>query len=184
MKTNNDLLTVITVSYNEATNIELTIQSVLSQIYSNLEYIVIDGGSDDGTVDIIKKYADKISYWVSEPDKGIFDAMNKGIKVANGEWINFMNCGDSFVDKDILADVFTNREYTDTDIIFGDSYIRKERGDVFAIKASDNIDRLRFSPIYRHGASFIRTSVHNEYLFDLSQRKFGYALDFHCINIG
>lgn len=67
---------------------------MLNQTYSNIEYIIIDGGSTDGTIDIIKRYDDKITYWQSEPDNGIYDAMNKGIQKANGEWINFMNAGD------------------------------------------------------------------------------------------
>ena len=83
------LITVITVSYNAASSIEQTIISVINQTYPHIEYIIIDGGSTDNTVDIIKKYADKISYWVSEPDKGIYDAMNKGIKIAAGK--NYMN---------------------------------------------------------------------------------------------
>lgn len=80
------LITVITVSYNAASSIEQTIISVINQTYPHIEYIIIDGGSTDNTVDIIKKYADKISYWVSEPDKGIYDAMNKGIKIAAGKY--------------------------------------------------------------------------------------------------
>jgi glycosyltransferase involved in cell wall biosynthesis len=87
---NNPLVTIVTVSYNVVSTIERTILSVVNQTYSNIEYIIIDGGSTDGTVDIIKKYMDKIAYWVSEPDKGIYDAMNKGILMAKGQWINFM----------------------------------------------------------------------------------------------
>lgn len=90
-------ITVITVVYNGIDYIEDTILSVINQDYSNIEYIIIDGKSDDGTMDIVEKYATKISYWVSESDNGIYDAMNKGIKVATGDWIIFMNCGDYFL---------------------------------------------------------------------------------------
>lgn len=87
-------ISIVTVSYNAAKTIEQTIKSVINQTYSNIEYIVIDGGSTDGTVDIIRKYEDRIAYWVSEPDGGIFDAMNKGIKVATGEVVGIINSDD------------------------------------------------------------------------------------------
>lgn len=104
---NNPLISVVTVSYNAVLTIEQTILSVINQTYPHIEYIIIDGGSTDGTVDIIKKYANRIAYWVSEPDKGIYDAMNKGIRTAKGEWINFMNAGDLFYSKDTLEKVFS-----------------------------------------------------------------------------
>ena len=114
---NNPLISVVTVSYNAVTTIEKTILSVINQNYSNIEYIVIDGGSIDGTVDIIKKYADKITYWVSEPDKGIYDAMNKGIIVATGEWINFMNTGDTFYNENVFSEIFELNSYTEDVIV-------------------------------------------------------------------
>ena len=85
---NYPLISVITVSYNAVLTIEQTILSVINQTYLNIEYIIIDGGSTDGTVNVIKKYADKIAYWVSESDKGIYDAMNKGIAYSHGEYCN------------------------------------------------------------------------------------------------
>ena len=93
---NYPLISVITVSYNAVLTIEQTILSVINQTYLNIEYIIIDGGSTDGTVNVIKKYADKIAYWVSESDKGIYDAMNKGIAYSHGEYCNFINAGDKF----------------------------------------------------------------------------------------
>ncbi len=99
------LISIITVVFNGEKYLEQTIQSVINQTYDNVEYIIIDGGSTDGTLDIIKKYEDQIDYWVSEPDKGIYDAMNKGISLAVGEWLNFMNTGDLFIDDKTIDEV-------------------------------------------------------------------------------
>lgn len=118
---NNPLISVVTVAYNAVATIERTILSVINQTYPNIEYIIIDGGSTDGTVDIIKKYKDKIAYWVSEPDKGIYDAMNKGISVATGEWINFMNAGDCFYNNDVVKNILIERISLKTHVIYGDN---------------------------------------------------------------
>ena len=87
-------VSIITVCYNSAKTIEHTIKSVAGQDYGNIEYIIIDGGSTDGTLDIIDRYKDKISVLVSEPDEGIYDAMNKGISIASGELIGMINSDD------------------------------------------------------------------------------------------
>ena len=113
-------ISIITISYNAVKDIENTILSVLNQTYPNIEYIIIDGGSTDGTLDIIKKYQDKITYWVSEPDKGIYDAMNKGTLKATGEWLNFMNAGDTFYNEQVLENVFRDNNWENTDVIYGD----------------------------------------------------------------
>ena len=88
------VITVITVVFNGILTFENTILSVINQSYKKIEYIVIDGGSTDGTVDLIKKYQDRISYWVSEPDNGIYDAMNKGAAMSTGDWIYFLGADD------------------------------------------------------------------------------------------
>lgn len=98
-------ISVVTVCYNAAATIEQTIQSVLNQSYSNLEYIIVDGASTDHTLDIIGKYKDHISTVVSEPDKGIYDAFNKGVNLATGDYINFMNADDFFSTDQAVSEV-------------------------------------------------------------------------------
>lgn len=88
------VISIITVVYNGVATLEQTILSVIDQTYQNIEYIIIDGGSTDGTIDVIKRYENKIKYWISEPDKGIYDAMNKAINIAMGDWLLFINEGD------------------------------------------------------------------------------------------
>ncbi|MDE6561731.1 MAG: glycosyltransferase [Muribaculaceae bacterium] len=95
-------ISVVTVCFNASDLIEQTIESVTGQTYPDMEYIVIDGASTDGTTDIIHRHADRISYWISEPDKGIYDAMNKGIEAATGEYVIFMNAGDRFANPHVL----------------------------------------------------------------------------------
>ena len=109
MSENNNLplVTIVTVVYNAADTIENTILSVINQDYPNKEYIVIDGGSNDGTVSVIKKYEEKLTKWISEKDEGIYDAMNKGIMLGHGDWITFRNCGDLFAEKNSLTKVFS-----------------------------------------------------------------------------
>ena len=121
------IISVITVVYNNAKVIEETILSVLNLDYKNIEYIIVDGGSTDGTLEIIEKYSSKIDYWVSESDICVYDAMNKGIKNSSGEWLNFMNGGDIFASKTALDFLLDEREkenaatvyYSDTIRVFG-----------------------------------------------------------------
>ena len=106
-------LSIITVNKNNAAGLEKTIQSVICQTFTDFEYIVIDGASDDNSVEIIKKYVDKINFWVSEPDTGVYNAMNKGIKKAQGEFCLFLNSGDWLINDTTLTEVFN--EITNTE---------------------------------------------------------------------
>jgi glycosyltransferase involved in cell wall biosynthesis len=119
-------LSVITIVFNDAKHIERTMLSVLGQNYSNIEYILIDGLSTDGTLEIIKKYGDRISKLISEKDEGIYDAMNKGLAFATGDYVVFMNSGDEFYDKNTIADVFASGD--DADIYYGETEMINEQG--------------------------------------------------------
>jgi glycosyltransferase involved in cell wall biosynthesis len=115
----NPKLSVITIVYNNARDIERTMLSVINQTYTNIEYIIVDGLSTDGTLDIIHKYKDSISKLISEQDAGIYDAMNKGLLAATGDYILFMNSGDEFFANDTAANVFATEE--GADIYYGET---------------------------------------------------------------
>ncbi|OJW15745.1 glycosyltransferase family 2 protein [Mucilaginibacter sp. 44-25] len=113
------VLSVITIVYNNARDIERTMLSALNQTYPNIEYVVVDGASNDGTLEIIKKYGSRISKLISEKDKGIYDAMNKGLAAATGDYVIFMNSGDEFYDAHTVEKVFATAE--DADIYYGET---------------------------------------------------------------
>lgn len=158
------LITVITVVYNGAEFLEATIKSVLSQTHKNLEYIIIDGGSSDNTMDIIRKYENDLSYWCSEPDQGIYDAMNKGLRFANGRWVNFMNAGDTFYQNSTISNLFSEDRSNST-IIYGGveirypEYIRLQYGG----KPSDLWKGMRFS----HQSTFIDVKFHKAHPYNI-----------------
>lgn len=116
-------VSVITVVYNNVSEIKKTIDSITSQTYKNVEFIVVDGGSDDGTVEIIKNNEDKIYWWCSEQDSGIYDAMNKGVKLATGDFIIFMNAGDTFFNEHSIENVMSQPTICNYDVIYGDYYV-------------------------------------------------------------
>ena len=156
MKTN-PLITVITVCYNAIETIEQTINSVINQNYYNLEYIIIDGGSTDGTVEIIKKYTEKISYWISEPDKGIYDAMNKGVAKASGDYVAFINA-DDWYENNILneLDIYFKKQY---DLIYGIIKLYNKNTFLYAHGASmNNIKKEMIA----HPSTFIKKDIFEE----------------------
>ncbi len=152
---------IITINYNNKDGLRKTIESVINQTCNDFEYIIIDGGSTDGSVDVIKEYADKIDYWVSEPDKGIYNAMNKGVKVAKGEYLNFMNSGDCFYNDNILCDVEHNLLY---DIIVGKTI---SDTNILIGYNKENIGLIElFSGTLPHQASFVKRVIFNKRIFD------------------
>lgn len=162
------LITVITVTYNSKDNLEKTVQSVLNQSYENIEYIIIDGSSTDGTVDIIKKYEDKIDYWVSEKDAGIYDAMNKGIALAMGEYIMFMNSGDRFFDINVLKElsVFLRKNQY-PEIIYGKTVLEYDENYKKIENPGENI-KFWFGLPFCHQSMVIKTKLQKGNLFNTS----------------
>jgi glycosyltransferase involved in cell wall biosynthesis len=158
------LITVVTVVYNGVSLIEKTVQSVIHQKYPNIEYLVIDGASTDGSVNIIKKYETKIAKWLSEKDTGIYSAMNKGIKVATGEWICFLNCGDVFVDTQTVQLIVGHLQQSHAaDIIYGNILV-EQHGTLYERTAKEpcNIHRMHFC----HQSAFVKTGLLRNCLFD------------------
>ena len=180
-------ISIITVSFNSAKTIERTIKSVLSQNYEKKEYIIIDGASVDGTTDIIKKYERKIDYWVSEPDGGIFDAMNKGISRCTGEIIAFMNSDDCYAHNQVLANVAKIYENSKFDILCG-SIALLYNGEIISIrKSGKNPKRIWIECIYGHQAMFSKKELFVKYkVFSTAYRlgsDYEWMLRMHCLGV-
>lgn len=173
-------VSVITVVYNDVTHIRATLESFFSQTWQEKEYIVIDGGSTDGTADIVREYSDRLAFWCSEPDGGIYEAMNKGIAHCQGDWINVLNSGDVYVSPKSLEEILSAPRENDVCVLYGHSY-EMNGANLRRIDAQDP-NGLEFGPTFRHGSALVRTSVQKYNLFDLSKKKaLGYALDWQML---
>ncbi|MFC7524893.1 glycosyltransferase family 2 protein [Parapedobacter sp. GCM10030251] len=154
-------LSIITVNLNNRAGLEKTMESVLRQSFVSFEYLIIDGGSTDGSVDVVKERVDRLAYWVSEADRGVYHAMNKGIERATGEYLLFLNSGDFLCEADSLSHV--SRYLQDIDIIYGN--LKYDYGD--RCWDSNYPDELTFSYLYTHyiphPASFIKRDLLNAY---------------------
>lgn len=157
------LVSVITVCLNSEKHLERTIESVLGQGYTDIEYIIVDGGSTDGTLDIIRKYEDRISYWVSEPDEGLYYAMNKGISLATGDLVGIINSDDWYFPYAVQEVVSASLEDPAAQVFFGSMYIMAEDGRLqWAWECSNwNLDELQMS----HPTCFVRRAVYDDYRY-------------------
>lgn len=167
---NSPLISIITVSYNAVKTIEDTITSVLNQTYSNIEYIIIDGASTDGTLDVIKKYQDDISIIVSEPDKGIYDAMNKGIERANGELIGIINADDWYeanaVERTVEIYLKGEKKF---DVLYGDMLYILLNGKTQKIIPPREVEGLRKKMIIGFASMFIAKKAYEKWgVYDTS----------------
>jgi glycosyltransferase involved in cell wall biosynthesis len=171
---NTPLFTIVTVVYNDAANLAKTIQSVVSQTCQDFEYIVIDGGSTDATLEIIKRYEPSITFWKSESDKGIYDAMNKGIEVARGKYINFLNAGDTYFSPNVLETVSKKLDgLTAVEIVYGQAVrLSSESSNLKFVKGGKITTSNLFTSIpFCHQAIFYQTPLFREIgLYDCSYR--------------
>jgi glycosyltransferase involved in cell wall biosynthesis len=157
-------LSIITINYNNKKGLEKTLESVFNQVFKEFEFVVIDGGSTDGSKELLLEYKDKITYWVSEKDNGVFHAMNKGIKVATGDFVIFMNGGDTFYSETTLSEVVPELNYQ-FDVYYGNNY--KESANSKRLKTYP--EKLNFSFFYtssiNHQSTFIRKSLFEEHFY-------------------
>lgn len=154
------LLSVITVVLNCAQTIERTIKSVVEQEYEGIEYIVIDGGSTDGTLNIIERYSDKIQYWISEPDRGIYDAMNKGLNKASGEWIAFINANDWY-EPNVFKRIANYAKENKAELLYGkvNRVCDGKKDGYIGISQETNPELLHAENLYCHQGLFIKRRV-------------------------
>lgn len=168
-------VSIVVVCLNESLQkISLTLDSIIEQTYPAFELIFIDGGSKADTLTAIEKYNKYIDCFLSEPDRGIFDAMNKGISLATGEWINFMNIGDSFENKHVLSNVFTSKINSNTGIIYGDTSLLLSWGT--PVLKAKSLNFLLRDMNFVHQSAFVLTSLLKDNLFDI---KFRYTADYN-----
>lgn len=176
---------IITVTYNAADTIEDTIQSVITQQYHNVEYIIVDGKSTDATMDIVAKYAGRITKVVSEPDRGLYDAMNKGMAMATGDYLCFLNAGDCFHEDDTLYNIVHSMHGKEMpDIIYGETAVVDKNGHFLHMRRLSAPEELNWKS-FKHGmlvchqAFFARHTILEPY--DL---KYRFSSDFDwCIKL-
>jgi putative colanic acid biosynthesis glycosyltransferase len=153
-------ISVITVVLNGIDHIEKTMASVVDQTYENIDYIVVDGGSADGTQSIIKKYEDRLSYWISERDLGIYDAMNKGIDVSNGDWLFFLGSDDEFFNRSTIDDIARSLQ-DNLSLVFGKIMYRDHR----IVKSRLNALTLLHNTVH-HQSAFYNKKLFSAWRYD------------------
>lgn len=178
------VFSIVTITYNAARWLEPTILSVLNQSYLPFEYILIDGGSGDGTVDIIQRYSSRIAYWISEPDKGLYDAMNKGLKRATGDYVWFMNAGDTLSGPDCLQNMVSSlpKGHVLPDILYGETMIVDENGRSLGLRRLKAPEILSWKSFKRGMLVCHQSFVVKRELAPLYDLQYRYSADFDwCI---
>ena len=176
-------ISIITVAFNSAKTIKGTIESIISQDYNNIEYLIIDGGSTDGTLDIVKSYAEHVKYYVSEPDNGIYDAMNKGIKAATGDVIGILNSDDFYPNSFVLSNVAKLFQKYSCDAVYGD-LVYVKANDINKIKrywqaGEYSTSKIKNGWMLPHPTFFVKKKIYTRYgLYDTDLKS---AADYEMI---
>lgn len=173
-------ISVITIVYNDVKHLEETILSVTEQTFDNIEYIIIDGGSTDGTLDVIKNHADKLSYWISEKDNGIYDAMNKGLRIASGDFVWFLNSGDQIHEKNTVEELVRQID-EETDVIYGETVLINDEGEILGMRRKQAPENLTWKSFFTgmmvcHQSVLVRRNVAPEY-----NEKYRFSADFEWV---
>jgi len=180
MKKYNIKISIIVATLNKKNDLEKTILSVVNQTYSNIELIIIDGGSSDGSINVLKKYDKNIKFWCSEPDKGISNAFNKGLLKATGDYINFQGAGDILDHEDILLNLFGNKEYTNKLICGKIKRVNKDGSILWQTNIPSNLvfkkELLKYNMCLPHQALF--TSKEYFKLYGTFDENLVYSMDY------
>lgn len=176
-QSNGPKVSIITVCLNSEKTIEETIQSVLGQTYKNVEYLIIDGKSTDGTVDIIKQYSDRIAKWMSRPDDGLYSAMNQGISMSTGEIVGIINSDDRYT-PDAIEKVVRSFCESDADLVYGDEMLVFEDGDTKKRESGD-LASLAYKMCISHPATFVKKDMY--IAFGMFDERYRIAADYELI---
>jgi len=172
---NNPKISIITITYNSEKTLDDTIKSVLSQNYKNIEYIIVDGNSKDSTIDIVKSYGDKISKFVSEKDSGIYDAMNKGLRLATGDVVGILNSDDFYSDENVIQKIVTVFEENPVDSVFADLIYVKPNDLTTTTRYYDSSyfspGKFKYGWMPAHPTFFVKRRIYQQYgLFDTTYK--------------
>ena len=183
MARSDPLFTIVTINLNNAAGLDKTIRSVTEQGFSAKEYIVVDGGSTDASLDLIGTHASKIDTILNEPDRGIYDAMNKGVALARGEWVLFLNSGDMFVGSDILERVARVAFSCDADILLGDAVVLYPDGTDRLQKAVQP-EEIPYGMICSHQSMLVRRSLLLSLPFTIGKMRSDYEFTLRAWKLG
>jgi len=167
MKDNEFKVSIVTICYNNAEEIRATIESVIEQTYKNIEYIIIDGASDDGSVDIIKEYSDQIAVFISEPDKNLYDAINKGLRKATGDIVGLIHAGDRLFNDKVIEKIASHFRNNNIDAMYGHSYLVNKDDVPVRVNKSPEFSRglIKRGWMPSHQSIYIRRELLDRYGF-------------------